>query len=130
MNMLRRIMPAATSAVPGVTGLARAARDVGGATLGSQLAYSQLGAASRPDDPMAGAQTYAIKFQKAAQSIPVVPEMIPGSRGVIGSATGIVPATLGMADIAGRYAARNFMEIDREKRIRDEAARRALRGQQ
>lgn len=130
MNALRNLTTRAgtvpaTGIIPEV---ARRTRDVGGATVGAQAAYSQLGAASRPDDPMAGAQTYAQLFRNAAQNLPGM-QLIPGAQPTVSAVTGAVPGLLGMADIGGRMAATNFQDIERDRRIKEEAARRALQGQ-
>jgi hypothetical protein len=99
------------------------AGQIGGGMLAAQGGATALGAVRTPENPMAGAQQGAQVFRESAMQYLPGTQLIPGAQSTIGAVTSAIPAAIGYGDLAYQYST-----ID--KRMREEAARRALQGQQ
>jgi hypothetical protein len=100
----------------------RRAGTIGAGVIGAQTGAAALGAARTPENPMAGAQQGATTFQNMAQQVPGA-QLIPGAQQTIGAVTSVVPGGLAYGEMLKNY-------ITIEQRMREEAAKRALQGQQ
>lgn len=102
--------------------LLKPAGQIGGGMLAAQGGATALGAARTPENPMAGAQQGAQVFRETAMNLPGT-QLIPGAQSTIGAVTSAIPAAMGYGDLAYQYS-------DINRRMREEAARRAMQGQQ
>ena len=127
-RMAQTVRQVAGPSIPQMAGtVARRTAELGGAVVGAQAGAGQLGAARSPGNYGGGFQQGAQTFQGAATNFPGL-QLIPGGQTAVNTATSLLPA--GQAYGSMMYDAAVNRYIDTDRQIREEAARRALQGQQ